>query len=524
MFGVKTRQVISVSLGVSTILCAAGAIMPVTAYAEESSVNLKELNTVISATIQGDNGTVEVKDAEIEITDDKVININDDLSALKGKDLEVKLKVNITSDDAVKIDKSATGPMEFTTDASVKIEDVTTTPKKDENNFITGINVVLKLGAISNIELEDKDSHRIYIGSFNESEISFELAQDRFRVYDFSIADNRLYTLTYSDEGGYPYKEGTKVHIKLNKDSDEWDKYIDGILLIGEDETRYEATDNGDGTYDFIMPNQNVQIYVKSLHEVYTVGDPNIKLWTSTLHGWTATGREVTIRVENNTSKKVTGIQLKLLYDGSTIYADKQPDGTFKFTMPDSPVEMTAITRSSSSSSSSSGSSSHHNSSSSDKTDDNDNSKETDSSLSENSNSSNGNNNTIVVSSPVTSVNANWKQNADGSWSLKTLDGQTLTGWQLVNNKWYLMNSTGIMQTGWNQVSGKWYLMDNSGAMRTGWQNVNGKWYLLKVDGAMATGWQQVGGSWYYLYGNGEMAANTTINGYKVGVDGAWIK
>ncbi|NRZ86754.1 glucan-binding YG repeat protein [Clostridium beijerinckii] len=29
---------------------------------------------------------------------------------------------------------------------------------------------------------------------------------------------------------------------------------------------------------------------------------------------------------------------------------------------------------------------------------------------------------------------------------------------------------------------------------------------------------------WYYLNGNGSMAANTTINGYTVDENGAWVQ
>ena len=40
----------------------------------------------------------------------------------------------------------------------------------------------------------------------------------------------------------------------------------------------------------------------------------------------------------------------------------------------------------------------------------------------------------------------------------------------------------------------------------------------------MKTGWVEVSGKWYYLNSDGSMAANTTISGYKLGLDGAWIK
>ena len=77
----------------------------------------------------------------------------------------------------------------------------------------------------------------------------------------------------------------------------------------------------------------------------------------------------------------------------------------------------------------------------------------------------------------------------------------------------------------WAEVDGKWYYFTQSGAMATGWVLVNNVWYYLEESGAMATGWKVVKGNWYYLDpANGAMAANTTVDGYKLGADGAWIK
>ena len=40
----------------------------------------------------------------------------------------------------------------------------------------------------------------------------------------------------------------------------------------------------------------------------------------------------------------------------------------------------------------------------------------------------------------------------------------------------------------------------------------------------METGWLFISGKWYYLSDTGAMLSNTTINGYVLGKDGAWIK
>lgn len=97
------------------------------------------------------------------------------------------------------------------------------------------------------------------------------------------------------------------------------------------------------------------------------------------------------------------------------------------------------------------------------------------------------------------------------------------SNWRKVNNLWYYFDNGGSMVTGWRVVGGKWYYLGD-GAMKSGWASVGGKWYYLGDDGAMRTGWVLVSGKWYYLYGSGAMASSTTVSGYRLGSDGAWIR
>ena len=54
-----------------------------------------------------------------------------------------------------------------------------------------------------------------------------------------------------------------------------------------------------------------------------------------------------------------------------------------------------------------------------------------------------------------------------------------------------------------------------------GWgQNDAGRW-LYYLDGKPVTGWKQIGGKWYYFFPDGSMAADTKIDGYELGPDGA---
>lgn len=60
-----------------------------------------------------------------------------------------------------------------------------------------------------------------------------------------------------------------------------------------------------------------------------------------------------------------------------------------------------------------------------------------------------------------------------------------------------------------------------------GWAQVNGRWQYYNYLGKQVINQWIFDGNynkWYYLDSNGFMVTNTTINGYKVGADGAWIK
>lgn len=49
----------------------------------------------------------------------------------------------------------------------------------------------------------------------------------------------------------------------------------------------------------------------------------------------------------------------------------------------------------------------------------------------------------------------------------------------------------------------------------TGWWNTEGN--------SWSVGWKEIDGYWYYFNSNGYMLHDTTIDGYKLGSDGAWI-
>ncbi len=55
--------------------------------------------------------------------------------------------------------------------------------------------------------------------------------------------------------------------------------------------------------------------------------------------------------------------------------------------------------------------------------------------------------------------------------------------------------------------------------MAVGWFVWNGDWYYTDPDtGVMQTGWlREKPGVYYYLYEDGRMAADTVIDGYRLG-------
>ncbi|MCA1031405.1 leucine-rich repeat domain-containing protein [Bacillus timonensis] len=111
-----------------------------------------------------------------------------------------------------------------------------------------------------------------------------------------------------------------------------------------------------------------------------------------------------------------------------------------------------------------------------------------------------------------------------GKWYFLTSSGHMATGWIKDGGSWYHLSASGAMSTGWVKDGASWYYLTGSGAMKTGWLFSGSKWYHLQGSGAMSVGWKKINNKWYYFYNQGHMAANTVIDGYKVGKDGAWIQ
>ena len=112
----------------------------------------------------------------------------------------------------------------------------------------------------------------------------------------------------------------------------------------------------------------------------------------------------------------------------------------------------------------------------------------------------------------------------NGTWYYLQESGAMKTGWLNDKGTWYYLQPSGAMKTGWLNDRGTWYYLQESGAMKTGWLKDNGTWYYLQSSGAMKTGWLNDNGTWYYFNTSGAMLSNTTVDGYRLGANGAWIK
>ena len=142
-----------------------------------------------------------------------------------------------------------------------------------------------------------------------------------------------------------------------------------------------------------------------------------------------------------------------------------------------------------------------------------------------------------------------WSKNDAGKWMYGTEEGYLSNGWNKIGKTWFYFNADGTAKqsewfqengtwywfnsncgaaTGWAKVDGEWYFFKGNNAMKTGWEKVDGNWYYMASSGKMVTGWCEVNGKWYYFSkasnSLGQMLYSTTVDGYKLGADGAWIK
>lgn len=140
---------------------------------------------------------------------------------------------------------------------------------------------------------------------------------------------------------------------------------------------------------------------------------------------------------------------------------------------------------------------------------------------------SNENTSNIDPTNVSTSIKTSQWVQVNNKWQYNDATGKSLLNTWFYDknfNKNYYLQSDGTMATGWLAKDSHWYYFDSTGAMQRGWEEINSNWYYFDLSGIMQTGWiKDSSGKYYYLKEDGSMAKNTTINGYKLGLDGAWI-
>ena len=108
------------------------------------------------------------------------------------------------------------------------------------------------------------------------------------------------------------------------------------------------------------------------------------------------------------------------------------------------------------------------------------------------------------------------KKEKEGSWQ------RDAKGW------WYKHKDSSYSKASWELIDGKWYYFNEEGYMFSGWLIKDGVWYYLatfgETEGSMLKGWQSINSKWYYFNESGAMLLNTSVSGYRLGADGAYIE
>ena len=330
-----------------------------------------------------------------------------------------------------------------------------------------------------NVRVTEEDGYETKI--FKTSSSSAD-AFDPEEKISIKSGTTTLYVRTYKD-GEFDednvkdnvvkeYKVYVKKVSSLDEDDDDDDYddiYLDDLTLTYKDDDIDFDFEEDKSTYNIEV--KNSVIYVKVCAEPEDE-DYSVRINGSTVNEDDDWEKKVNLEEGKNT------ITVKIKYDG------------------DERVYTLNITRKASSSSSNT---------------DNDNS-----------------NNTTDSNNGTSTVKANQWVTVNGKWQYNDASGNPIKNTWFYDRGYgqtYYLDAQGNMVTGWLYKDSKWYYLDNSGAKRTGWQLVGGEWYYLDSAGVMKTGWlKDLDGKWYYLKESGKMARNETINGYKLGSNGAWIK
>ncbi|MDR3596398.1 family 16 glycosylhydrolase [Clostridium sp.] len=139
----------------------------------------------------------------------------------------------------------------------------------------------------------------------------------------------------------------------------------------------------------------------------------------------------------------------------------------------------------------------------------------------------NGNNGTTPFQKPFfivlnLAVGGNWPKSPDSSTKFPA---KMYVDYVRVYNKHSDDSSNIKGRNTWykDEKTGSWYYLDGDGNPFKGWLYTKDYWYYLDSNGQRKTGWVNDNGNWYYLNDDGIMLKNTTIDGYYLDSNGAWV-
>ena len=93
-----------------------------------------------------------------------------------------------------------------------------------------------------------------------------------------------------------------------------------------------------------------------------------------------------------------------------------------------------------------------------------------------------------------------WTVTEIGSLAYTGVDGELLTGWNIIGDKEYFFDSNGNLVTNSVVEDGTYVSYFGTPVIENGWHRVNrDAWVYVCEDGKAAIGWKQIAGSWYYF-------------------------
>ena len=147
----------------------------------------------------------------------------------------------------------------------------------------------------------------------------------------------------------------------------------------------------------------------------------------------------------------------------------------------------------------------------------------------------------VLALNPI-GASASWKQDSIGWWN--TEGSSWSVGWKEIDGKWYYFGQDGYMVhdtiiAGYKLGSdGAWIqgTSTNSNTQTSGnHDSSSGDKEIIQISppqtsgeyksgsDSFNTGWKLINGKYYYFSSEGGMERNTTVDGYYLGEDGAWV-